>query len=170
MNYKWIGAVLVIVGCSGFGFSMAASHRREERILRQILHVLQYMECELQYRLTSLPELCSGAGMETRGILRDVFMNLAAELDRQISPDVSSCMSAVLKNCREIPGRTRSILFALGRSLGRFDLPGQLRGLEAVRSACQLELNELEKNRDVRLRSYQTLGLCAGAALVILFL
>ena len=31
-------------------------------------------------------------------------------------------------------------------------------------------LSRLETNRENRLRSYQTLGLCAGAALAILFL
>lgn len=170
MNYKWIGAVLVIVGCGGFGISIAAGHRREEGMLRQIIHVLQYMECELQYRLTPLPELCRVAGKEARGTLREVLMNLSAELESQISPDAASCMSAALSKCQDLPGSTRGILLQLGRSLGRFDLPGQLRGLEAVRSTCQLELDELGKNRDTRLRSYQTLGFCAGAALVILFL
>ena len=57
----------------------------------------------------------------------------------------------------------------MGSSLGRFDLEGQLQGLESVRIYCREQLDELSKDRDVRLRSYQTLGLCAGAALAILF-
>ena len=58
----------------------------------------------------------------------------------------------------------------LGASLGRFDLQGQLQGIESVRAQCRKDLAELEDNRDQRLRSYQTLGLCAGCALAILFL
>ena len=57
-----------------------------------------------------------------------------------------------------------------GAYLGRFDLPGQKQGLEEVREACRMELEALGKNRETRLRSYGTLGLCAGAALAILFL
>ena len=53
--------------------------------------------------------------------------------------------------------------------IGRFDLEGQLQGLESVRVYCRDQLDNLAKDRDVRLRSYQTLGLCAGAALAILF-
>lgn len=170
MNYKWVGAVLVVVGCGGFGFSLAACQRKEEGTLWQLIAVLQYMECELQYRLTPLPELCRQAGKESGGALRDLLLNLSGELERQISPDAAGCMKEALKKSREFPQRTRNILLQLGRSLGRFDLPGQIQGLEAVRSTCQLELEALEKNRDVRLRSYQTLGLCAGAALTILFL
>ncbi|MBQ8359948.1 MAG: stage III sporulation protein AB [Oscillospiraceae bacterium] len=159
----------MIAGCGGFGFSMAASHKREEKQLRQLIGILQYMECELQYRLTPLPELCRQTGKEASGMLRDVFLNLARELDWQVSPDACSCMTAALKRSRDIPSRLRKLLLQLGHSLGRFDLSGQLRGLQAVQAACEEELKKLGKDRDSRLRSYQTLGLCAGAALAILF-
>lgn len=169
MTYKWIGAVLVIVGCGGVGFSIAAAHRREEKLLRQLIQVLQYMECELQYRLTPLPELCRQAGKEVNGILRDVFLNLARELDWQTSPDVCSCMAEAVKKSRDLPISLRRLLLQLGHTLGRFDLTGQLQGLQGIRVSCEDALKDLNKDRDNRLRSYQTLGLCAGAALAILF-
>lgn len=171
MSLKWIGAVLVIVGCGGFGFSLAAAHRRETRLLRELRRGLQFMRNELQYRLTPLPELCRKTGKETGGLLRQIFWNLAQELDSRTLPDVGDCMASALGSCREpLPGSLRKLLLRLGRSLGRFDLDGQIRGLEAIDTACGDELKLLEKNRDIRLRNYQTLGLCAGVALVILFL
>lgn len=169
MSYKWIGAVLVIVGCGGFGFSLAASHKKEEGSLRQLNRILNFMACELQYRLTPLPELCRQAAKEGKGTLSEVFLNLARELDWQVSPDVSCCMITALRRSHDLPQRTRKRMLELGRTLGRFDLAGQLKGLEALETACRQDLEELSKNRDVRLRSYQTLGLCAGAALAILF-
>lgn len=168
MNYKWIGAIFIIVSCSGFGLSLAHSHRREESALRQLISALDLMECELQYRLTPLPELCRQAGMESQGCIRTVLLALSRELDAQIAPDVSSCMLAALSGVKDIPPRTAQTLEKLGSSLGRFDLPGQLKGLEALRSESRRTLDELSRNKDQRLRSYQTLGFCAGAALVIL--
>lgn len=169
MNYKWFGAVLIIAGCGGFGFSLAAACRRKEQLLRQMICALQSMQWELQYRLTPLPELCRQAGKASGGALRDIFLNLARELDWQRYPDAYSCMCAALKRSRELPDNLRKLLLQLGRSLGRFDLKGQLSGLEAVQKACERQMEELLQNRDVRLRCYQTLGLCAGAALAILF-
>lgn len=170
MGLKWFGAILIVVGCGGFGFSMAASHKREEGTLRQLIRVLNFMECELQYRLTPLPELCRQAGKDTKGSLKEVLLNLARELEWQASADVSGCMRAALKRSHELPRHTRDIFMQLGHTLGRFDLPGQLKGLEEVRAVCRCEMEEMGKNRDSRLRGYQTLGLCAGAALAILFL
>lgn len=170
MNLKLIGAILIIAGCGGVGFSMAATHRREEAALRQLIRALDYMGCELQYRLTPLPELCRNAAGECTGIVSTVLAKLAKELEAQIAPDAVSCMNAALSKAARLPQRTKKNLQLLGSSLGQFDLQGQLTGLEAARIQCRRELDELSKDRDVRLRSYQTLGLCVGSALAILFL
>lgn len=170
MSIKLIGAVLIIGGCGGVGFSMAAAHRREENALRQLIGALDYMGCELQYHLTPLPELCRVASAQSSGYIRQVFLALAAELDSQIAPDAASCMNAAISKTPKLPQRVRKNLSELGSSLGRFDLQGQLKGLESARQQCRRDLDELSKDRDVRLRSYQTLGLCAGSALAILFL
>ena len=79
-------------------------------------------------------------------------------------------MKAVLAKSKDIPRHTLESLQNLGNSLGRFDLSGQLKGLEGVRQECRGKLTRLMGNQEVRLRSYQTLGLCAGAALVILLM
>lgn len=171
MTYKWIGAILIIAGCGGFGFSLASSHRKEIQLLRHLRMCLQFMQAELKYRLTPLPELCKMTAKETDGILRTVFLRLSKELEQQISPEVSGCMNQVVRKHRDqLPGSVRKLLFRLGKSLGRFDLPGQLRGLEAISAACEEELALLNQNRDIRFRNYQTLGMCAGIALVIIFL
>ena len=170
MSIKLIGAILIISGCGGFGFKISSAHVRQERTLRSLIGILDYMECELQYRLTPLPDLCRQAAGESDGILRTIFLTLTHELEDQISPDVERCMTATLSKIKNIPLYTLEALELLGRSLGRFDLEGQLKGLDAVRQECRRKLDELNTNRDVRLRSYQTLGLCAGAAIAILFI
>lgn len=170
MGYKWIGAILIVLSCSGCGFAIAAGKRREEKLLTQLMGVLQFMEAELQYRLTALPELCRMAAGECRGILQTVFLNLYRELTWQKMPDAGSCMYAALQRTGEIPSRVRRSLVQLGHILGRFDLPGQLEGIRSLRKRCEDSLESLRKNRDERLRSYQTLGICAGAALAIMLL
>ena len=45
-----------------------------------------------------------------------------------------------------------------------------LQSIEALRELTESQLKEHNENQDVRIRSYQTLGLCAGAAIAILFI
>lgn len=169
MTLKIFGALCIVAACGGMGYSMAMAHKREEHSLRQLIGVLDHMGCELQYRLTPLPELCRCAAEETSGAVGQALKVLTQELESQISPDASSCMSAAVEKVNRLAPSVRKNLLTLGLSLGRFDLQGQLRGIEGVRAQCRSDLDALEKNRDARLRSYQTLGLCAGCALAILF-
>ena len=170
MNYKWVGALLIVSGCGACGFAMAASYRREEKTLRQLISALDYMACELQYRLTPLPELCCKAAEENGGIVGSVLERLSRELEKQMQPDVESCVRTALEAEESLPGKVRKAFEMLGLSLGRFDLDGQLKGLESVRSFCRGEVDSLASGRESRIRSYQTLGLCTGAALAILFI
>lgn len=170
MHYKWIGAVFIVISCGGFGFLLTLMHKREEEALRQLAGILEFMVCELNYRMTPLPELCRQAGLQGKGVLKEIFLRLSEELDYQIAPDVAACMEKSLSSSETLPAKTRELLCMLGNLLGRFDLDGQIKGLQFVRECCLSAIQTLTADRDVRLRSYQTLGLCAGAALVILFI
>ena len=158
-----------MAGCGGFGFSLTAAHRREVTLLRRLMKSLQEMEWELKYRMTELSQLCRAGGDAAGGLLQDIFRELADRLDRGEVEDISRCFNAIVSR-RDLPRRVRRNLRELGRSLGRFDLEGQLQGLRAVRLQCRKDVNDLEADGGERLRSCRTLALCAGAALAILFL
>ena len=168
MGFRWLGALLIIVSCTACGFSIAAGKRKEEHLLWQLLHTLQFMESELRYRLTPVPDLCNLAAGENKGHLGTIFSKLSHEMNQQKLPDAGSCMAAVLGNAAEIPASVRRILSQLGYTLGRFDLEGQLAGLQATGKRCEASLERIRKNRDEQIRCYQTLGICAGLALAII--
>lgn len=168
MNLKIIGVLCILASCGGCGFMLASQYMVKIRTLRNLIAALEYMECELQYRGTPLPQLCRQAGQRSQGIVQKMFGNLAEELDTQISPNPERCMAAVLDRLGGIDGTFAEVAQQLGMNLGRFDVSGQLRGLESIRILCSKKLEMLAQNKESRLRSYQTLGLCAGAALAIL--
>ena len=169
MNIKWFGAVCVVLACGGFGFLMAAYHRSRVAQFRNLIAALQYMESELRYRCTPLPQLCRQIGEQNYGKISRIFLLLANELDSQISPNAGNCMAVALDKLEGVDPALTEVLMELGKTFGRFDADGQVRGMKRVRIMCQEKLHNLTQNMDNRLRSYQTLGLCAGAAIAILF-
>ena len=170
MNIRLAGALLVLLGCGSVGFSIAAESCFQERSLRHLLNALDYMQCELLYRQLPLPDLCRKVGEAGFGQISAVFLNLAEELEHQNHSNASLCLKRVIEGLRGLPVYSKEALEELGRNLGRFDLDGQICGFEAVRNSCVKKLEILTRDKTVRLRSYQTLGLCAGAALAILFI
>lgn len=169
MTLRIIGAVLVVISCSGFGFMLALNYKMEERYLRQLLEAINFMECQLQFSVNTLPELSLSAAAAAGGGIEKVLMQFAAALETNCYTDPSACMDSVLAG-QKIPPVAKSLLASLGRTLGSFDLDGQLKALQAVQSDCAQQLIKHTENKDVRIRNYQTLGICAGAALAILLI
>ena len=170
MVLKIVGAILIIAGCGGVGFKTASNYIRDEKALEQLVGILDFMHCQLQYRLTPLPSLCRQIATDFKNMPGSLFEELALEMESQNATNIGQCMTSVISGKRTIPAITRAQMLRLGNTMGRFDLEGQLKGLDAVKQDCTRILDQMRNNREVRLRSYQTLGLCAGAALAILFI
>lgn len=169
MIIKVLGGIIIIFTCGVFGFMMATAYKKEISLLQQLIYILDYMECELQYRQTPLPDLCRQAAAQAQDLLRKIFLSLTNELEDKISADVEQCVSNALAHNQELPKVIQSMFDLLGKNLGRFDLEGQLKGLESVKQECKRQLSIMTTNSDVKTRNLQTLGLCAGAAMAILF-
>lgn len=168
MGIKLIGAVLIIAGCGGYGWMMANHHRKETEALRQLISVLDHMHSELEYKLTPLPALCRDMEQVTDGYIGELLGRLGRVLEAQAFTNVPDAMKEAVKETKGLPTMAANQLLSLGKTLGRFDLPGQLRGIQSCRMDCCHQLENLEHNQAQRLRSYQTLGFCAGLALAIL--
>ena len=162
MTYKLIGAGMILLSCGGYGFSLAARVRREESALTQLQGTLEWMICELEYRHTPLPRLCLLAS-QRGGILAPIFHGLGQNLESHIASNATQSMAQAMEQAGHLPPMTRQLLVELGRCLGKFDLEGQSMGLRS-------DLQGLQKDQALRLRGYRTLGICAGAALVIILL
>ena len=170
MAYRIFGAILVIVGCACTGFLVAANAKRETASLKDLIYILEFCKNELTFRLTPLPELCRQAAAVASGTLSKFFIAVALELEHQISPDAEKCIHAALGRFTDMPVLCTELLISLGKNFGRFDLNGQVQGIDHILAEAERLLAHHTGNQEVRLRSYKTLGLCAGAAIVILFI
>ncbi len=170
MELKLIGAICIIFACGGIGIWLSVSYNTEIKYLRQMITVIERMEWELDFHLCPLPELCERIKSCCEDGLKDVLENLSKELSCQISPDVYHCMCAALGSVTCIPPKTVETLKLLGGVLGKYDLEGQRKGLISVRRECTRKLDSMEKDKDNHIRNYKTLGLCAGAAIIIILI
>ena len=169
MMLKWIGAGIVFAGCGAFGYSIAAAYMHEIRGLKNLIKVIDYIECELRYRQLPLAVLCRRSSAVCAGEVSKVMTMIAQELENQVLPDVSSCIRTATKQVKYMPFSWTKIFRSLESCLGVYDLENQLKMLLAVRNECQMELDDITFNQKNRVHSYQVLGLCVGAAIAILF-
>lgn len=169
MTVRILGAFLIFIGCSGFGFLLSAAYKREVVTLKSLIEALYIMESELLYRKTPLPQLCHYISVMQTGVIKTYFICLENELQQQIQPDASSCAVLALSKIPQMPKSSKEIIQQVAKTIGEFDIHGQLTGIQAVRSEAQLRLDQMRKEQEQRTKNYRTLGVCAGAAIIILF-
>lgn len=167
---RWIGVILIVGGCGGCGFSMAAEYRAVEQNLRQLQNALEILQCEIQFRLTPLPEICAILRNACPGPVGSFFEALRQQLLLPDAGEFHVCAGAAASKVRELPEQCRKIILELCATLGRYDTEGQMRAIVAAKDECLRSLEEVRAGQAGRLKSYKALGLCGGAALAILLL
>ena len=170
MIYKVLGASMIIISCAFLGFGSAAGYSREVGILQTLRSAIRYMKNELTCRAVPLPSLCRSAAQASNGVVREFMQNLASELEAQICTNPLQCTLCALSRTKGTPLSMQDAIRMLGKTIGVFDLQGQLDGFDEI---C-IYLDELILKRstqmDARIRSYRTVGVCAGIALAIILI
>lgn len=170
MIIRMIGAGLTLLSGGGYALAVAREHRQKEESLEELIRILDHLASELDTYLTPLPTACNAVSEAGKGPVSAVFIALSGQLQRQQEVNAAGCMKAALKEVPGVPEAARERLVQLGDTLGRYDLEGQLRGIRATQQLCRRDLESLAKERTTKVKSYQTLGFCTGAAIAILLL
>jgi stage III sporulation protein AB len=164
--------LLILGGTAGFGFGAAMRVRQGVRQLESLLSALEVMQCELNYTKTPLPKLCAVVSKTAQGPISVLFQRLSDELQKNETKSVSEAMRCAISGTKRLflPKDIVFCLLELGETLGKFDLEGQTALIKMTQQRIKNVLQTIQSDQKLRCRSYEALGLCAGAALIILIL
>ena len=62
MTIRITGAVFLVIGCWSVGYLMTYNHKKSVQALSQLINAFEYMEYELIYRNTPLPDVLKRSG------------------------------------------------------------------------------------------------------------
>ena len=102
------GAILVIVGCSGFGILLSYHTKNETHALKYLISALDFIDCELSFRLTPLSQAFLRASEISVGCIQSFLISAAQEMEHCSQTDAAHCIGTALDNCNNIPPVTRT--------------------------------------------------------------
>jgi len=165
---RLIGAVLLAGGSSALGFGAVRHLEGRVRDLRELVAGLEVMERELGWRMASLPELLERAALGC-GERAARFFHLCAQgashLNGRTFRQVWLQASGLV-----LEPVDRLLLEQLGAVLGRYDAVSQRQALTAAVGRLEEQRLQAQRERQRLGRVYGTLGVAAGALLVILLI
>lgn len=161
---------MIIIACAILGFSSAAGYTKELSTLKSFRSAVRYMRNELYCRCMPLPALCRSAASVGEGVVCTFWLNMAIELEAQICPDPMQCTLCALAKTKNVPTSMCDAIQKIGKTLGAFDLQGQLDGFDHVCMQLDEAIKMRSNQHDMRIRGYRTLGICAGLVLAIIMI
>lgn len=169
MMIRVLGAVCTLLAGSCYAITIGKEHRKKEGYYEQLLLILEHFVWELQTNMAPLPVCCAAAAHCARGEMAVLFDCLSQKLEKGEVNSAAQCMAECVAQ-QDLPPQLTQRLLQLGDTLGRYDLSGQIGGIQSISQLCMRDLQALTAARGKSLKSCQALGLCTGAAVAILLL
>ena len=168
---RLVGAVLLSAGAAALGFGAVRHLERRVRDLNMLSAGLAVMKRELSWKLASLPELLTRAAQETKGEVSDFFRLCSIGARHLNGRPFRQIWEQGMESVRlRVEPEDMAVLRQVGGVLGRYDGENQRQALEEAVSRLDERRRAAADRRNRMGRVYGTLGLTAGAFLVILFI
>lgn len=168
---KLIGAVLVLVSGTLFGFYQAAQFANRPKQVRQLILAMQRLETEIMYGFTPLPDALNKIGQQLAAPLQAIFIETSRKLTESHGYTAQqSWQQSVAEQWKHtaLKQNEKNILHQFGFTLGTSDRNDQIKHIKLAVNQLQHEEAAARDDQARYEKMCKSLGLLAGALIVIL--
>ncbi len=168
---KLVGAVLILFASAMLGWYQALMLANRPKQIRQLIGGLKRLETEISFGLTPLPVALHLIAQQLKPPISLLFMDVADELSKGDGRVTKECWEASIekhwaKTSMKKP--EQEVLHQLGFVLGVTSKEDQIKHLHMAMNQLQVE-EECAKQDQLRYeKMWKSLGVLAGALVVIL--
>lgn len=171
--FKYIALFLIFLICSYIGFSYGENFRDRSFNLKEFQKAVMLMNNEIIYSNTPLPQLFNNVSLKIQGVFSNIFYEISEDLSEGKADSVYDIFSLVYpkyeSNIKFKP-EDYNILVDFFKSLGETGIWGQEKIFKLTSDELMKNYTEAESEAKTNIKMYRTLGICAGALIVIFFI
>lgn len=170
---KIIGSILILTTCSYIGFFFGKQYNARFEQIRKLRSSLKLLETEISYSMNPLPEALSKVGSRTTGPVRTLYEHTSELLFKNLGLSMDEVWKIGLSKMAQdssLKKEELDVLEDFGGGLGGSDRVEQLKNLHMVQEQLRVIESNAENDRNKYERMYKTLGVLAGAALVLILI
>ena len=140
------------------------------RLLREFIHAVEILNCELNYTMLPLAKLYQTTAERVSGACGRFFATMSKQIELG-TPRARAAQTAFSEtHGLSLPNDATMAVLELCGSLGRLDMDGENRMLRLTGQRLRSALERTEAEKKPLAKSYASLGFCTGLALMILML
>lgn len=164
---KIIGIVFIVISSISMGLRIGSALKKKCTHLQELLNALELFKNELLFSHKPLPKVCADLAESFQEGVGRMFANISLLMEENRWMSFKTAMERALGTYPdELPSE---ILLEFAGNMGKYDLDAQVRGIELASSRIRQILDVMENERGTKSKTYKTLSICAGIAIIILF-
>lgn len=174
---KFVGAVCVVAGSSGYGCWLAAQYKKRLTQLEQLRQMIFLLKGQILYANAPLAEAFETVGRRTKGALSRLFCQVAERIESQQGEAFYHIWQEEVERIGQardadlvLTGADRQSLGALGEHLGFLDKEMQERTLLLYLEQLDMRIEQMREHKQERCRLYTSLGVMGGLFLTLLLI
>ncbi|HOB81523.1 MAG TPA: stage III sporulation protein AB [Peptococcaceae bacterium] len=170
---KLLGAILILLGCSYWGWKISSLYRKRTELFRFLQNGLTMLEAEINYTATPLPLALERVGRKSNRLCQALFLQAAHILQAQKTVSAGEAwQTGIAALAAEVPlsKEESEILQLFGYSLGGSDKEEQLKNIALTKKQLFIVQKKAEEEQGKKQKLCQYLSFCLGAVLVLLLI
>jgi stage III sporulation protein AB len=170
---KIIGCILVITSSTGIGFYFSSEIRSRIEDLKELKKLIGLLRGDIRYASTPLPEAINSIHRRHGGRFHSFFEYISTKLNELSGHTFSEVWkTAVEKELADtsLNKKDKYHLIQFGDNLGYLDKEMQINTIDLYISQLEEEIKDLSKTVKEKAYLYKTLGIMAGAFIIIIMI
>lgn len=168
---KLMGIAVILCGTTALGIYKSCQYMSRFRNLNEVKRVFLYIQGEVRYRNTPLPETLAVAALRIKGPLGCFFQHVSGGLDEKRGQDFKAVWERCLRE--DISGEilereAREELAGMGSQLGCLDRQAQEKAIDYFLDRWEYIIEKRQNEKGNRIRLYYVCGVMGGLLMAII--
>jgi stage III sporulation protein AB len=171
LELKLVISFFIVIATSYIGFLKATKVRDREYILREMVTFLGFVENEIKYMMSILPNAYESARQKLNTDLKSAIGKIV--VDMLYLENTELVNQSIVENISKIQGLSeydKNVFISTLKNLGSSDIDGQMNIIENAKSIIENQIIEASEYKLKNSKMYKTMGVITGIMLVIIFI
>lgn len=173
MYIKIFGSVILLISTTAIGFFKAKELKKRVFCLMELRRTMIMLQGELRFHRAALSEAFENVSKRVEEPFSVFLLEASKRIEKRQFGDFGCIwgeMKEELMTCTSLKNEDKYLLEQLGRGLGYLDLEMQTESLNQVIYQTEEVIKSAKEQKEIKEKLYQTMGVTAGAFLVLLII
>lgn len=171
--FKIFGLLLILGGATGIGVLYGEMMKNRVEQLKDIYKSVLFMENEISYLYTPLPEVFESLGDKANEPFKSIYGRISELLINREVDEVSIAFQKAMRENMDklyLNNEDIKLIKDFMKNIGEGDVEREVSVIKYTKEVIRKKIEDVEKDNYIKIKLYRTMGFSIGAVIAIIFI